>query len=423
MKILLLISLFFLSLNAGDIDSNNTAQIQEIEIPSEEVIVVEDTSGLSDDEIRLKATQSDAQEDKKVPVSEVVKALDYSGNVNLSEIQQDFSQLSPKPIKYDWVKTKSGEWFKGEIKALYDDRLEFDSDEVGLHSFKFDDVVWIKSYNIISVNIENLATFPGILRLKGEKLTIIQGENKYEFARKDIVSFAPDGEYERNFWSGKATLNFDIRTGNTNQYDYSAKINILRRSSVSRLSLDYLGRITDKDGSEISNNHRLNQKYDRYLTRNFFWTPVFSELYSDKYINIEKQVTAGIGVGYTLVNNKKVKWSFSGGPAFVYTKYETVAIGNKIEDFSPALELSTKYENELNSIMDLIYDYKLTSTNKAAGTYKHHMLLTLENELTSWLDLDITGVWDYILDPKETAQKIVPKQNDFQLLFGLGMEF
>jgi len=414
MRFFFLISLFFYSANAGEVES---------EIPSDDIIVVEDKSGLSDDEIRAKAKESDTSEETKVLVSEVVKALDDSGKVDISTIQKDFSEISPTPLKYDWVKTKSGEWFKGEIKALYDDKLEFDSDEIGLYSFDFEDVIWIKSYRIISVNIENLATFPGILRLKGDKLIIIQGENEYEFDRKDIVSFAPDGEYEKNFWSGKATIGLDIRSGNTNQYDYSAQINIQRRSAVSRLTLDYLGRITNKDDVEIANDHRLNQKYDRYLTRHFFWTPVFSELYTNKYRNIEQQVTGGLGVGYTLIDSKKITWSFSGGPAFVYTKYETVAVGQVEDAFSPAFEVSTKYEHELTSMTDLIYSYKLTYTNEAAGTYKHHMLLTLENELTSWLDLDITGVWDYILDPQETSENTIPYQDDFQLLVGIGVEF
>ncbi len=420
MKVFLFITFFLLSLNASHLDSNTTlidnisseeTVVHEDEnltkndkkLPTGKVIVVHDESGLSDDEVREKAKDSD--------VSKV------------SKIQLDFSEVSPNPLKYDWVKTKSGEWFKGEIKALYDNKLEFDSDEVGLYTFDFDDVVWVKSYHIISVNIENLASFPGILRIKGDEVKVIQGENTYDFKRKDIVSFAPNGEYERNFWSGKATISIDIRSGNTNQYDYSAKVNVQRRTSESRLILDYLGRITTKDNQETANDHRLNQKYDRYLTRHFFWTPVFSEIYSDIFKNIKEQVTLGFGLGYTLVDTKKVTWSFSGGPAFVYTKYNTISEGSDIDDFSPALELSTRYENELSKITDFTATYKLTYTNEAAGTYKHHMLITFENELTSRLDLDITGIWDYILDPKETSDKIIANPNDFQLLVGIGMEF
>lgn len=359
----------------------------------------------------------------KTSVAEVVGAVNDKGEVDLSKLQDKWEDLSPTPIKYDWVQTKSGEWFKGEIKALYDDELEFDSDEVGLYTFDFDDVVRIKSYHIISVNIENLASFPGILRLKGNDLTIIQGEHRYNFKRKDIVSFAPDGEYERNFWSGKGTLSWDFRSGNTNQSDYSAQVKIQRRTSISRLTFDYLGRTTSKDDTQTANNHRLTQKYDRYLTREFFWTPISSEYYSDKYKNIDRQLSLGLGVGYALIDTKRTTWSVSGGPALLYTKFLTVSNLDKLTSYAPATELSTHYKIELNSITDITYDYKFTYTTKLAGKYKHHMLLTLENELTSWLDLDITGVWDYILKPEEASDGTTPEQSDFQLLLGLGIEF
>jgi len=404
-------------------DLNATTEDNSIKRPNEDVIIVKDNSGLSVDEIRNKAKASDAKKVAKVTVEEVVNVIDEKGNIDISKIQDKWIDLSPTPLKYDWVQTKSGEWFKGEIKALYDDDLEFDSDEVGLYTFDFADVVQIKSYHIISVNIENLATFPGILRLKNDKLTIIQGDNRYDFDRKDVVSFAPDGKYERNFWSAKITASLDMRRGNTNQFDYSAKMTLQRRTAVSRLLFDYLGRVTSKEEKQTANDHRLNQKYDRYITRHFFWTPVFSELYSDPYKNINNQITLGLGLGYTLVDNKKTTWSVSGGPALLYTEYETVASNKDIEIFSPALELSTKYEQELIDTIDLTYSYKFSFTNKDSGTYKHHMLLTLENEITSWLDLDITGIWDYILHPEQASDGIVPVSNDFQVLIGLGVEF
>jgi len=438
MKLLILLSLSILSLFASNLDRNesidstlnqdilredtNTTS-KELERPSDNVIIVKDHSGLSADEVRQKAKESDNKKVAKVSVAEVVKALDAKGQVDISQLQDRWEDLSPTPVAYDWVQTKSGEWFKGEIKALFDDKLEFDSDEVGLYTFDFDDVVRIKSYHIISVNIENLASFPGILRLKGDNLTIIQGENRYEFKRQDMVSFAPDGEYERNFWSGKASVGLDIRSGNTKQYDYSAQINMQRRTSMSRLSFDYLGRITSKDDKETANDHRLNQKYDRYITKHFFWTPVFSEIYTDKYKNINNQLTLGLGVGYTLIDTKKTTWSVSGGPAFLYTRYETVSKEKSIDSFSPALELSTKYELEINKITDITYSYKLTLSDSAAGKYKHHMLLTLENELTSWLDLDITGIWDFTLEPEQAEDKTFPEKNDYQLLIGFSIEF
>ena len=423
MKFLVVLSLLYISLYALSNDSNSTVTQAKSLSSNNGIVVVKDKSGLSDDELRKKAKSGDAKRKTRVSVEDVVKSIDDSGTVNLSKIQEKWENLSPTPYKCDWVKTKSGEWFKGEIKGLFDDKLEFDSDEVGIYSFKFEDVVEIKSYHIINVNIEDVASFSGILRLKNNKITIIQGDNSYEFERKYIISFAPYGDKERNLWTGKVTFSFDVREGNSNQYDYNTKINLMRRTAISRLTLDYLGRISSKDKVENANDHRLNEKYDMYLTRSFFWTPVFSEFYTDKYKNIDKQLTLGLGIGYTFIDTKRTNWSFSGGPAFLYTKYDTVHNSDSLSEYSPALELSTKYEIELSKITDITYDYKLTYTDNSAGTYKHHMVLVFENDLTSWLDIDLTGVWDYILRPVESDVGEIPERSDFQILVGLGVEF
>jgi hypothetical protein len=87
-----------------------------------------------------------------------------------------------------------------------------------------------------------VAVFSGIIRLKDDKITIIQGDKTFEFNRKKVVSLAPSGNKEFSYWSGKISLGIDIREGNKEQYDYSAKAKLKRRTSDSNLYLDYLGR-------------------------------------------------------------------------------------------------------------------------------------------------------------------------------------
>jgi len=400
MKLLIMFALCATLLSAETGVDKSVESLQESSASVEDVVVVKDLSGMSSDDVRKRANiQEKSKRDSK------------------------WEDLSPTPLKCDWVKTKSGEWFKGKIEGLFNGKLEFDSQEIGLYSFDFDDVEEIKSYQILTLNVENIATFPGIMRLKNERVVIIQGENSYEFLKKDVVSFAPDSKRERNYWSAKATASVDARRGNANQLDFSAKVNLKRRDAKSRLTLDYLGRLATKDRVETANDHRINQKYDRYLTRHFFWTPLFSEFYTDKYKNILKQLSAGMGVGYTLIESKKTTLSLSGGPAFIYTIYHTVVKNSALSTFSPAFDISVKYETALNKTVDITYNYKLTYTDDNAGLYKHHMLVTLENELTSWLDVDITGVWDYILYPQEESNGIRPQESDFQILIGFGVEF
>jgi len=52
-----------------------------------------------------------------------------------TEENQAWLPPTPKPEKFDWIQLKSGEWLKGELKVLYDKKLEFDSDELNLLEF------------------------------------------------------------------------------------------------------------------------------------------------------------------------------------------------------------------------------------------------------------------------------------------------
>jgi hypothetical protein len=377
-----------------------------LQLLAQEAVVVKDDSGLSEDEVR-----------------QIAKKTDEPLDSNVSQFKRNWEDLSPTPLGYDWVETNKGEWFKGEIKGFFDDKLEFESEEIGLYSFDEEDIAQIKSYYIMSVNVEDKATFTGILRLKNDTFRIIQGDHTYQFPRDSVLSFAKAGEHERNLWSGKINVSLDIRQGNIDQQDYSASVNLKRRTAKSRLQLDYLGRSSTKNDERIANDHRLNEKYDVYVSRQFFWTPVFSEFYADEYKNITAQITLGLGLGYTIVHRSDIEWSISGGPAFLHTRYNTVKEGEDSVSRSPSMELSTSLEKELTKKSDLTFNYKLSFTNNDSGRYKHHMVVMLENKLMTWLDFDITSVWDYVDNPVQELDGHIPLKNDLQLLFGLGVEF
>ncbi len=174
---------------------------------------------------------------------------------------------------------------------------------------------------------------------------------------------------------------------------------------------------------DTANDHRINEQYDIYITKKFYWTPVFSEFFNDKFQNIESQYTAGVGIGYTVVKSKILEWNLSGGPAYKRTQYYTVADGEDESVMSPSLEFGTIVDYELTSKNDINLNVKMTFTDEANGKYKHHIILKLENELLSWLDFDITGIWDRTQKPGANEFNEVSEQDDYQFLVGLGVEF
>ena len=50
------------------------------------------------------------------------------------QLRDDF--VPPVDETFDWIQLTSGEWLKGELKVLYNYKLEFDSDELDLLTFE-----------------------------------------------------------------------------------------------------------------------------------------------------------------------------------------------------------------------------------------------------------------------------------------------
>ncbi len=416
MKYFLSLLLFFhLTLFA---ESNQTKE----ELISNEPLEVKDTSGLTTQQVRKIASESDKR-DSLISIKNIFEVTDEQGKVDISQIQSSWRELSPEPTKCDWVQTKWGEWFCGKIKSMYDGKMEFDSKEVDLQTFNDYDILQIKSFRTFEVNIEGVATFSGILRYNYDEITIIQGDKSFTFPYSQVISIAPTGDNRINKWSGKISISVDVERGNKDKYDLTAQVTLNRREGDTRLRLDYLGSVSSANDVETANDHRLNEKFDIYLSRKFFWTPLFSEYYQNPFQNIDKQYTAGVGIGYTLLHSKMLQWDVSGGPALIQINYVDVEEGKDKFQNSGSLELRSINMYKINTKVELNYDYKINVASKKAGGYKHHMVAGIETDFLIWLDFDVTLVWDFAQLPETDAYGHTPLQSDLQFLVGFGIDF
>jgi len=357
--------------------------------------------------------------------------------IDLEQSNKIFDDVKKQTQAFDWIELESGEWLKGNFKALYEKEVEFDSKEFKLQTFDFDDVRQIRTHRIVTVAIQidenkNIKYFDlqgqnieisGVLRIKEEVVTIIQGIDTYTFNRDQIVSIAYGGETELQLWSGKLTFNLDIQQGNTQQLNYSSLAYLMRRTSQTRLRFDYLGNIAHTQTEEISNNTRLDESFDIFMTKEFFITPITIEYVNDFYQNIDQQWMFGAGVGHSIFDEKGLEWEISIIPALIFTQNYTVSDDANRAQRSFALRFKTRLDMEITKHIDLKCDYQFTKLDEASGSYNHHTITQLENEITSWLDFDITVVWDYVENPIAYDVGEAPEKSDLQLLVGLGVEF
>lgn len=321
--------------------------------------------------------------------------------------------------KFDWLQLKSNEILKGEIKHLYDDKLEFESDNLDTVIIDWDDIKVLKSKGIVSIGLTDLTTRTG-------KLYIQDGQGYIDgiaFNTKEIMTIIEGQPKESNYWSGKISLGANLRKGNTDQIDYSANAKTTRRTTESRFNADYLGNYTKTEGENTVNNHRVNSNFDWFLSKQFYLRPVFGEYYKDPFLNLDYKLTLGSGIGYNIIDNAKTEWSISGGPAYTYTQFSEVEAGGDDSEGSASLVIDTVYDTELTSYIDFTAQYRLQYGSQDSGGYSHHAIATFAIELTDLFDLDLSMVWDRTNNPRANSDGTVPDANDYQFIVGVGIDF
>lgn len=329
---------------------------------------------------------------------------------------------TPATDEHDWVQLKSGEWLKGRIKAMQDRKLEFDSEELKMQSFDWKDVRRLRSPHSTDVLLEGRDTISGPIEVTPDEIKI-GGEEARILPRRDVVSLTPGGKLERNYWTGKAAAGATFRSGNTEQAEYNAKAELQRRTPATRLALDYLGYFSKTEGVKTANSHRSSAFFDVWLSRRLFVRAPFVEYFQDPFQNIAHRATAGIGLGYDIIDRPGLEWNLTVGPAYQQTWFESVQPGEEEDSGAGSLVFTSRFDWEITPRIDLILFYKGLFTSREVGETTHHGESTLSLELTRRLDLDLSLYWDRTEFPKASADGSIPKQNDFRLVLSLGVDF
>jgi putative salt-induced outer membrane protein YdiY len=328
----------------------------------------------------------------------------------------------PPADGFDWIQLKSGEWLKGEIKAMQDRKLEFDSDKLNYLTFDWRDVRQVRSARTVDVLFVNGEKVSGPVTINPEQVAVGGAEPRIQ-PRDELQSLTPGGSRERNHWSGKASLGLTLRAGNTESVDYNAQAHLQRRTPATRLSLDYIGNISSVDDVESANNHRVNTEFDLWLSRRFYLILPFAEYYTDPFQNLAHRLTVGVGAGYDLINRPGLEWNITAGPAFQQAWFESSEPGEPTKSGTAALMFGSRFDWDITHRIELILEYRGQYTSREVGETTHHGVATLSLELTKRFDLDVSLIWDRISNPKVGADGVEPKQDDFRLVIGLGVDF
>lgn len=334
----------------------------------------------------------------------------------------------PPDPEFDWIQLDSGEWLKGDLKVMYDQTLEFDSDKMELQDFDFEDVTRIRTRDVQRVLVQEKGReteiFTGQLELERDRIILHHNGEIKEIPRNQVVAIAQRADRERDRWTGSLSVGVNMRGGNSETVDANVMANLKRQTAVTRYNLDYIANYSGTRDEETANNQRLSMDANVFFTSRYYWRIMEAEFYRDRFSNIDRQISMYTGVGYYLIRNPKAEWSVGAGAGYQQTKYISVEVGNEDRSESPYAAASTVLDYEISNNVDYLLDYSFRLLNESNGSYSHHLVTTLSMDLIGDnLDVDISLVWDRIEKPTADASGKIPESDDYQVIFSLAYEF
>lgn len=326
----------------------------------------------------------------------------------------------PKDYSFDWIQISSGEWLKGEIKAMYSNSFEFDSDELELLELDWEDVTRIRTENKFSVRIDKQTTHTGRIAMKDETIEI-EAPLAKPIDQFELISIAPDEAVDRNNWTSRISLSSTYRTGSSEQRDTSISGILQKRTSKRRLYFDFLSNYSKTEDNTTSDDLRMNAYFDSFRTKRLFIRPISIEYYRDPLQNLKHRYTLDASIGYHLTNNRKTTWDVTLGPAYQRAEYsDPDSTSIQIEE-DPAILFTTQFDTELSKRIDFKGSYKVQYANVTGGL-SYHTWTKLEYELTDGVDLDISFFWDRNEDPVTDSSGVTPEKDEIRTTIGIGIE-
>lgn len=326
---------------------------------------------------------------------------------------------------FDWVQLVSGEWIKGNIARMRNDKMEFDSDKLDMLYLDFADVSLVHSPQVNTYVFDDRASATGPAVITAEQVIVQTDEGTKTFPRSELESIV-EGEKERDWWSMKLRFGLTLNKGNTDQLTYDINFNTRREDEKTLLDLNYNTTFGRTGGTQNVNRHLGEFLFNVFLGSRWWVTPAFGQLFNDRFQNIRFRATPAAGAGVHIIDAPKAKWDFVTGMGYQYLNYKdasqlTSGSNPQNDGFIP---LFTYADFDITGDIDLTLSWLTNLVFTTIGNTNHTGRAELAVELTKVIDLDIAFLYLRTEQPAPPPDPLAPaiKKNDYQLVVGISLE-
>lgn len=329
---------------------------------------------------------------------------------------------------FDWVRMVSGEWLKGDMKRMRDDNLEFDSDKLGMQNIDLGDVTHIHSPVVNTYVFDDRISATGRAVVTPDRIIVETIDGTRTFPRSELESIVAGGEREKDWWSMKLRFGLTLNKGNTDQLTYDILFSTRREDRMTLLDLSYNTTFGRTGGVQNVNRHLGEEDFKVFVSSRWFVTPLFGQLFNDRFQNIQFRATPAAGAGVHIIDVPKVKWDFQTGVGYQYLNFKDVAAGESNPQNDAFIPLFTYADFDITGDIDLTVSWLTNLVVTTIGNTNHTGKADLAIELTSVLDLDIAFLFLRTENPAPAPPPAAGdpppdpiRKNDYQLVVGISL--
>jgi hypothetical protein len=328
-----------------------------------------------------------------------------------------------KPAKWDWVLLNTGEWIKGTIDGIRNDRMEFDSDKFDDLQIKMKDVVRTYSVTRNTFVFTEQRVVIGVGKITRDSVVIEKESGPEVYPRQELISLAVGDRTEWKLWSGKTSLGISSSSGNTSQLNANIQASLRRQGAFLRLDTLYYGNFGQSNGETNVDNQRMSFQADLFVKDRFFLIPAVIEYYTDAFANIDFRVRPGAGMGYQIAQKTNVDWEVTVLGQYQYLSFISTAVGEPTTSGSFAVSAATKATWDITGDITLDINYALTLPTSGDSKLDQQATVSLEIDITKYLTVNSTLNWTRIGSPQQQANGAIPEKDDLAMSVGLGFNF
>jgi len=336
------------------------------------------------------------------------------------------ASLSVSAAWADRVELKNGDRVTGSIVKKDGKNLTIKTDQFGVVTTSWDQVVSVQVDKPINVVLPDGRTVQGTIATTNGKLEVATRDAKLSLEPAEVATIRNDDEqkaYERlekpgwgQLWAGTGSVGFAGTSGNARTLVFTTGVNAARVTRTDKTSLYFstikASALVNGKNADTAQAIRGGIGYDHNLTPRLF-ANAFNDWEYDKFQDLDLRFVLGGGLGFHAIKTERSQLDLLGGVDFNHSSFSTPLTRNSAELF-----WGDEYSLKVNSATSLVQSYRMFNDMTNTGSYRVNFDVGASTKLAKWLNWNLSISDRYLNHPAPGR-----KTNDLLYTTGLGITF